>query len=240
MPDYKNVVKVRTGDPAAGARFCRPASTEDGGYSTGEVCYSSSATAITTVFYTSNPGKSNDGAIWDADIELNDIDFTFILAPTTIPPIARPNTTLADLENTLTHELGHFQGLDHTCWDHQSATAPLDGNGHPIPDCADVTPTCRIDANTCKTITTATMFNYAKPGETIKRSPEADDVAGICAIYPKLEDPMSCMRAIPGAMQKGCSLSRTPLGDSEAWGVGLASSLLFGTILFVRRRRSLA
>jgi hypothetical protein len=29
-------------------------------------------------------------------------------------------------------------------------------------------------------ITTATMYNFANPGETSKRMPKADDIAGIC------------------------------------------------------------
>jgi hypothetical protein len=33
------------------------------------------------------------------------------------------------------------------------------------------------------------MYNYQEPMETKKRTPEADDVAGICGQYPTAEDP---------------------------------------------------
>jgi len=47
------------------------------------------------------------GLIYDADIEINAADFTFSADPTP------PDGTI-DLENTLTHEIGHFLGLDHS------------------------------------------------------------------------------------------------------------------------------
>ena len=46
------------------------------------------------------------GTILDADIELNEVNFT--LTPT------GSSTIQMDLANTLTHELGHFLGLDHS------------------------------------------------------------------------------------------------------------------------------
>jgi MYXO-CTERM domain-containing protein len=213
--DYKNVIKFRTGT------WCRPA--ED---NMAEVCYSPMAAAITTVFYNDDKGKSDDGAIQDADIQLNQIDFTFVWINHTVPPI-RPGTTQSDLENTLTHELGHFQGLDHTCWDHQppyTTMAPVDENGNAIPDCADVIMQTLPPAEE-QQVVQSTMFNFASPGETIKRMPKADDVAGICAIYPTAKDPKSCTH-----VSHGCALG-TP-GGAAPWLVGAA--LL---ALALRRRR---
>lgn len=48
-----------------------------------------------------------EGVIVDADIELNDQEFNFSVSD--IPPTGR-----TDLRNTVTHEAGHFLGLDHT------------------------------------------------------------------------------------------------------------------------------
>lgn len=48
------------------------------------------------------------GEIFDADIEMNDAEFDFSIAPTTSDPSA------ADLQTILTHEFGHFMGLSHS------------------------------------------------------------------------------------------------------------------------------
>ena len=47
------------------------------------------------------------GAMIDADIEVNDVDFEFSVEPTTPPGSV-------DFQATLTHELGHVFGLDHS------------------------------------------------------------------------------------------------------------------------------
>jgi hypothetical protein len=66
-----------------------------------------------------------------------------------------------DLQNTLTHEAGHFIGLSHPCGDPG------------LPSCASSTGFAET-----------TMFPQTTPGDVAKRSLSADDVAGIRAIYP--------------------------------------------------------
>lgn len=61
------------------------------------------ALAITTVTF-----ESSEGRLLDADIEMNDVTFRF----TACDPGAC-NVDF-DLQNTLTHELGHVLGLDHS------------------------------------------------------------------------------------------------------------------------------
>lgn len=179
--DNKNVLKVRKDV------WCRPPEIDHP-----RLCFSDSAASITSVFYTPATGE-----ITDADIELNDINFTFVDLPSTVQP--RPGTKTIDLENVLTHELGHFQGLDHTCWDHTAATQPKDDQGNLIPDCNDL---AGLPPDEQARITSATMYNFDGPDETSKRSPEADDVAGICGIYPRAKDPGRC--SSPGAPKGGC------------------------------------
>jgi len=62
------------------------------------------ALAITTVTFDATSGR-----LLDADIEINDRSFTF----TTCDPEDAGCEVVFDLENTLTHELGHVVGLDH-------------------------------------------------------------------------------------------------------------------------------
>ena len=220
--DHINVVKFRSD------KWCRPAEG-----STAEMCYSPQATAITTIFYDSALGKSNDGNIVDADIELNEINFTFIWIDHLAPP-TRPNTMKADLENTLTHEIGHFQGLDHTCWDHVSATDPVDNSGAPVPDCAAVQ-MHQVDDATYLRIVQSSMYNFAEPTEIIKRMPKPDDIAGICSIYPLAQDPKSCTR--PSPVGKGCAIS---LGRPASTVPALMLLSLAALALRLARRRAAA
>lgn len=223
--DKKNVLKFRND------KWCRPA---DG--KTPEMCYSGSAAAITTVFYASDPGKPGDGAIVDADIQMNDLDFTFTIHENAGP--IKPNTQEADLENTLTHELGHFQGLDHTCLDHAVPNPPTDGaTNQPAPLCQDVIDH-KVKISEFYRITGATMFNYATPGETSKRTPKMDDIAGICAIYPVANNPNKCER--PSMSKGGCAMA--PLGDPNRKGtlglLGLGMGIgLIGVFGRLSRRR---
>jgi hypothetical protein len=181
-----------------------------------------SAIGLTTVMYVNTPGIPGDGTILDADIELNNVNYTFTTEPTTAIP--RPGTQLADLENTLTHELGHVQGLAHTCWDHVTATAPLDNNGDPIPDCN--------DPNLPLGITDTTMFPYATmPGETSKRQLSPDDVSGVCEVYQPLAGKLGCYPEIDG----GCSAA--PARGRSHWPLAAVGLGAIAVALVVARRR---
>jgi hypothetical protein len=71
-----------------------------------------------------------------------------------------------DLQNTLTHEVGHFLGLRHVCDGGAGADAGL--------------PSCDSDAS----YAAITMHPSTHPGDVDKRTLHPDDVAGVCAIYP--------------------------------------------------------
>ncbi|HEX9243800.1 MAG TPA: peptidase M10 [Anaeromyxobacter sp.] len=70
-----------------------------------------------------------------------------------------------DLQNTVTHEAGHFLGLAHPC-----------GEGV-LPACPTPSPT---------------MAPTAPTGQKTKRVLTADDVAGVCAIYPEPSGGCGC------------------------------------------------
>ncbi len=119
-------------------------------------CFSKGAEvlALTTTTY-----DQSDGALVDADIEVNDAPpdeggFDFSAEPRS------PLPGTMDVEDTITHEAGHFLGLAHNC-------------GEPgAPAC---TPT----------LAAGVMYFAAEPGETVKRTLKPDDIAGVCHIYPR-------------------------------------------------------
>ena len=119
--------------------------------------------ALTSVTY-----RVSTGEIVDADIHVNAQFFTV----NEVDP-ASPDLAIMDLQNTMTHEVGHFLGLDHT----EEATFTGDSGQW----------------------REATMFASAELGEVRKRSLEVDDINGICAIYPRRSDDESCRCVISGA-----------------------------------------
>jgi len=146
------------------------------------VAYDPAALALTSV-----SARTSTGEIIDADIEVN--AFHFLWADL----VAHPElTTRHDLQNALTHELGHVLGLDHTCY--LSGAPPIDNAGQPIPDCA----------NASAAVIATTMFPSANPGDISLRTLEPDDRAGVCGIYPAAASPCppgdaGCACPPPGA-----------------------------------------
>jgi hypothetical protein len=219
--DYVNRIVVRA------ERWCRPGPPEK--------CHDPSAVGLTTVFYLERPGDPDDGVIVDADIELNAVDFALATCHAPGDCVTAGAGTPSDLTNLLTHELGHLLGLDHTCWPGVPGEAPLDGDGVRIPSCS---PSGDLPPE----IKEATMYNFTDPGEIAKRTPEPDDIAGVCARYPSASDPGTCAPVGPAAAPDaadpgpgtdsgGCTASR---------GGGLAGMLgvvvvLAGLVIGARR-----
>jgi hypothetical protein len=127
-----------------------------------------------------------------------------------------PGNCESDLANTFSHEIGHLMGLDHTCW--TGAGIRLnDHQGEPLP-------LCSLDPNLPRAIRDATMFNFQDCGETKKSSPEPDDVAGVCAIYPLEDSPREC-RAAELEPGPSCALA-APRGGAGMLVLGVLALLL--------------
>lgn len=174
------------------------------------------AAALTTVVYIDKKGHSQDGRILDADIELNGVNFTFSTS-------GHPKST--DVQNTVTHELGHLMGLDHTCRDPKQNPIPTDHTGAAIP-------LCEPAAALSPALKATTMFPYTGPGDLEKRSPEVDDVQGICETYPLNENPGACVPHIY-TTESGCAVS--PSRSSA--GAGVCTLMCLLVFLRARRRR---
>ncbi len=201
--DNVNLIKFRD------VSWCRPATKDDPAR-----CYAPSAAGITTAVYVDDANSARDGAIVDADIEINGVDFA----------ISKDGVSLGDascqaeLGNTLTHELGHLHGLEHPCL---AAGDPprVDDQGRSVPLCA---------VTSDPKIVEATMYNFQDCGETKKESLDADDMASVCEIYPVSMDPGTCEAV---AASSGCCSTS---GHAPPWG-GLALGGL--TVLVLSRRR---
>jgi len=159
--------------------------------------------ALTTVSYATASGE-----IYDADIEVN----------ATLPITAGPlGPDLFDLQSILTHEAGHFLGLDH------SSKGLAD-----------------------KCVGGATMCKTYPPGLDDFRTLDVDDVAAICAVYPPERNPPACdptprkgfsaecaMDPLRGG---GCSLSICPSRVSNVATIAIT----VGCSLVAGRRRARA
>jgi hypothetical protein len=194
--------------------------------------YDESAIGLTTVWSADRDGDPSDGLINDADIELNAVNFTFTV---TGQDTARPHTKLEDLENTLTHELGHVLGLAHTCWDHKAKVhdmdvQPVDNNGNLVPDCFPPPGVTLPDQ-----ITQATMWPLSPPGFTGMRNLSDDDVHGVCDVYPSTDNATPCYGYLTG---NGCAESAVhwPATETSAWSSLMAAAVSIFVLLFVTAR----
>ena len=177
--------------------------------------YPAQALGLTSVTF-----SASEGIIVDADIELNSTLFTFGILDD-----EGGAGGVQDLANTVTHEAGHFVGLNHTLPDTFTGTDP-------------------------RRYIEATMANTSPPGETTKRTLHDDDIAGIIAIYPasEVDSAGACEVSnegyfdapalAPGDEPDGerrrhrrCAASSTP-GGPPSWGLVLVA------LLTVLRRRS--
>jgi hypothetical protein len=216
--DRVNVIKFRE------TKWCRPATEEDA-----EECYDASAAALTTLFFVEDEDSSRNGEILDADIEFNGINFAISYQGSSLGGAS----CMSDLANTLTHEVGHLMGLEHTCWTGEG-TRPTDSEGNPVPSCSSALP---------PEVTEATMYNYQDCGETKKASPEQDDIAGVCAIYPLADDPNEC-EPVGNNTRACCGVTPWRRTAGSPLGVDLGSVMMVGFALLLltatgrRRRRS--
>ncbi|MEJ7602262.1 MAG: MYXO-CTERM sorting domain-containing protein [Kofleriaceae bacterium] len=221
---YMNIVLEQpTGDPLEVGRnntnlikfrdetWCRPAIDDDP-----MRCYSPNAAGLTTAVFVDDASSDRDGALVDADIELNGKDF----ATTYMGQSSGTADCGSEITNTLTHELGHLLGLEHPCL--AGGDPPrTDGSGNPVPSCS----TSMGDPR----IVNATMYNFQSCDETEKASLSDDDIAGVCAIYPLADDPGTC--APVGDDGGCCSSSASP---TQAL---VPALFVLGVLLLARRRR---
>jgi hypothetical protein len=176
------------------------------------------ALAVTSVF----AGRTT-GIIHDADIEVNTENFAWGDLAT------QPGAGKQDLQNALTHEMGHLIGLDHDCYTPSSDKfRQTDNTGAPAPFCVSA------DA----TVQESTMFTKAEFGDLSKRTLAADDVNGVCGIYPLAQDPNYCPP--PGtapADPVGCGCNVEHGGASNRGAPWLITGLLAALAATLARRR---
>jgi hypothetical protein len=210
--DNKNTIAIRTG---VWTDIC--STLKDGT----KDCHQPGELALTTVW------SRACGEVVEADVEVNADGAS--AAPFMWADLdATVTNGFHDLQNALTHEMGHFIGLDHTCWlNAGAAVGEVDDQGNAVPDCSDATP-AEVDA---------TMYPSSDAGDISKRTLSQDDLDGLWAIYPAGTNPVTCGTLRSG----GCTM--VP-GDDGAITAGVAARgicLLSGALVlgarFLRRSR---
>ena len=202
--DGKNVIVFRTdtwcAQPASDAQPCNPAN----------------AMAVTTLFKNKTTGE-----IVDADMEINAANFAWA------DLVADPELddgSVADLQNTLTHELGHVIGLAHTCYSSSDGPAPLlDNTGNPELACS--------APNLPASVTDATMYPMVPINDTDRRTLTPDDKQAPCDVYP------SSAGVCGASSGSGCSVvGATDSEPARVWSVGLAGFLALALVHLAHRR----
>ncbi|MCB9595920.1 MAG: matrixin family metalloprotease [Sandaracinaceae bacterium] len=163
-------------------------------YDWAEHMYDANAFAVTTVWH-----RRSTGEILDADMDLNERR-----GPYGICPPEGCDTRIVDLENVVTHEMGHYLGLAHS----QERDA--------------------------------TMYASAVAGEVLKRDLAADDIEGMCTIYPPGRPEGECDYTPRGGLdldcQTGCCTVAPGRPGGPIW--PLALLLVIPLRALASRRRS--
>ncbi len=139
----------------------------------GEPCYDNNALAITSVF-----ADKKTGQIYEADMEINAVIYSWA----DVVQGGKPAVNAQDLQNALTHEMGHLIGLDHTCSLAGNRPGVLDHAGQPIPDCVKAVGAVRE----------TTMFAAVIRGDTTRRTLAPDDSLAVCSVYAPTAEPVIC------------------------------------------------
>lgn len=182
------------------------------------------AAGITTATYINSDKSDRDGEILDADIEINGVNFAISVNGVS----SGTDGCKSDLQNTLTHELGHLHGLEHTCRLSDMEPARVDGDGNAVPLCNTVLP----DTPAHRAIIDATMYPTQSCGETSKSTLSPDDIAGLCKIYPIADDPGTC-EEVKSSSGGGCCSASSDRPD-----VSFLLAGAVGLFVFARRRRA--
>jgi hypothetical protein len=187
--DHKNVIVFRK------ENWCRETTYSEDDEVTPPECYPPSALAVTSFFKNVKTGE-----LVDADIEFNAVDYSWG------DVIARPelgNGNTADFQNALTHELGHMIGLDHNCYTaNDNQPRRNDHTGVPEVDCYN-------NPDLSSSISEATMYPSIILSDTERRSLAADDIQGVCTIYPYTHE--DCPSG------SGCSMIIANKKESGSW-----------------------
>jgi hypothetical protein len=183
--------------------------------------YEHLALAQTSLFFVKSTGE-----ILEADLEVNAQDFTWTDVS------SNRGRGLQDLQNALTHELGHFIGLDHPCYLADPSSDETDNAGQPVPSCNDVAFDSPIRA--------ATMFPSADAGDTSKRTLSPDDELAVCDIYPRGMATAGSSGSGPPDDSTGCRCAidagPSPWTPSGHLGAGALALGVGGLVLRGRRR----
>ncbi len=138
--------------------------------------YAPAALALASVTY------APCGEIVDADIEVNGDDWTFKVIGA--GPVLR---TSHDIQNTLTHEIGHFLGMDHC---HDNAI---------------------VDEPNCDAVT---MRVQTEAGDTTMRDLSLDDLAAARHVYPSGGSPPSSAECPSAQVERGCGCVQSRPSES--------------------------
>ncbi|HEX4405413.1 MAG TPA: matrixin family metalloprotease [Polyangia bacterium] len=177
--------------------------------------YAADALALTTVW-------SQGGAILDADTEINNTDTSYTWAVLPDDPAAASRSPDIDLQNALTHELGHVIGLNHPCYLGDEPDPPqYDNAGKPVLSCS--------DPSLPASVRDATMYPSSLPGLINERALSDDERLALHDLYPAGRAPV-----VEIGSSDGCAIAGT--GTTSRGGVALVG-LAFA---LARRRRRVA